>query len=130
MANPTVVLLDADDLMHDNTGESNFNESAYYNFYDPACRLGGFVRVGHRPNEGYAEMTVCLYLPDGRVAFMFQRPEIRDNAHFAAGGLAFEVRTPFKEHAIRYQGSCCLLARPLDLLDPRRAFGENPHGPV
>jgi len=116
--------------MHPNSGEENFNESAYYNFYDPAARFGGFVRLGNRPNEGYAEMTVCLYLPDGSAAFMYQRPKIADNARFAGGGLGFEVRTPFREHAIRYDGACCLLARPLDLIDPRRAFGENPHRPV
>src|SRR5690242_9553533 len=113
---PSIVLVDADDYMHENTGEPNFNESAYYNFYDRARRLGGFVRLGNRPNEGYAEMTVCLYLPDGRAAFMFARPEIRDNARFAGGGLAFDVRTPFVEHALRYDGRCVVLARPLDLL--------------
>src|SRR5438034_430158 len=79
-----LVLLDADDLMHPNTGEENYNESAYYNFYDPGRRLGGFARIGNRPNERHAEMTLCLYLPDGRVAFMFARPEIADNARFDA----------------------------------------------
>src|SRR5262249_7722761 len=64
------ICLDADDLMHENTGEENYNESAYYNFYDPTQRLGGFVRIGNRANEGYAEMTLCLYLPDGTVGFM------------------------------------------------------------
>jgi hypothetical protein len=130
MPSPRIVLLDSDDLMHPNTGEPNFNESAYYNFYDPAHRLGGFVRLGNRPNEGYAEMTVCLYLPDGSAAFMFQRPAVAGNERFAAGGLCFEVRTPFREHAIRYEGPCCMLAQPLDLMDPRRAFTENPHRPV
>ena len=90
--------LDADDLMHENTGEENYNESAYYNFYDPAQRLGGFVRIGNRPNEGYAEMTLCLYLPDGSVGFMFGRPKIANNARFDAGGMRFEVRTPMCEH--------------------------------
>ena len=77
--------------MHENSGEENFNESAYYNFYDPERRVGGFVRLGNRPNEGYAEMTTCFYLPDGRVAFMFKRPEIASNAGHDAGGLRFEV---------------------------------------
>ena len=130
MSDTRVVLLDRDDLMHPNTGEPTFNESAYYNFYDPACRLGGFVRLGNRPNEGYAEMTVCLYLPDGTAAFMYQRPALADNAGFAAGGLGFTVHAPFREHAIGYDGPCCLLARPLDLIDPRRAFTGNPHRPV
>ena len=130
MAGPRVVLLDSDDLMHPNTGESNFNESAYYNFYDPACRLGGFVRLGLRPNEGHGEMTVCLYPPDGSSAFMYARPKVQTNERFDGAGLSFEVRTPFREHAIRYDGPVCLMARPLDLMDPRRAFTENPHRPA
>ena len=130
MTDTRVVLLDSDDLMNPNTGEPNFNESAYYNFYDPACRLGGFVRLGNRPNEGHGEMTVCLYLPDGSAAFMYQRPALADNTRFAGAGLTFDVRVPFREHTVAYDGPCCLLARPLDLIDPRRAFTENPHRPV
>src|SRR5262247_2505856 len=119
-----------DDYLHPVEEASNFNESRYYNWFDAAAQMGGWVRMGNRPNEGYAEMTVCLYLPDGRVAFMFARPEIAGNDRFAAAGLGFEVRKPFVEHAIRYDGRCVMLARPLDLADPRRAFTENPHAPV
>src|SRR3989441_971705 len=119
--------LSADDLMHPNTGEENYNESAYYNFYDPARRLGGFARIGNRPNERHAEMTLCLYLPDGRVAFMFARPEIADDARFDAAGMRFEVRVPMREHRVLYDSPCVLLTRPLDLVDPKRAFTENPH---
>ena len=100
-----VILLDQDDLMHPNTGESNFNESAYYNFYDRAQKTGGFVRLGNRPNEGYAEMTVCIYLPDGTVGFMFGRPEIKDNRAHDAGGLKFEVVKPFEHHRVTYLGN-------------------------
>src|SRR4029453_10535307 len=124
------ICLAADDLMHENTGEANYNESAYYNFYDPAQRLGGFVRLGNRPNEGYAEMTLWLYLPDGTVGFMFGRPRIPDNERFDAGGMRFEVHAPMREHAIRYDGNACLMARPLDLLEPRAAFTHNPHVPA
>jgi hypothetical protein len=124
------MLLESDDLMHPNTGEENFNESAYYNFYDPVRRAGGFVRLGNRPNEGYAEMTTCFYLPDGRVAFMFQRPEIRDNAAHDAGGLRFEVAKPFAEHRVTYRGRCVMLANPLEMAEPREAFTRNPHVPV
>jgi hypothetical protein len=130
MSAPSLVLLETDDSMHPNTGEPTFNESAYYNFYDVRQRLGGFVRLGNRPNEGFAEMTVCLYLPDGAVAFMYWRPEISGNERFAAAGLSFEVVAPFKEHRLTYDGTCCLLARPLELLDPRAAFTSNPHVPV
>jgi hypothetical protein len=128
MSKPTLVCLPTDDTMHANTGELNFNESAYFNFYDPRERLGGFVRLGNRPNEGHAEMTLCLYLPDGRVAFMFKRPAIADNSAHEAGGMRFVTREPMREHEIAYEGSCLLLARPLDLLDPRAAFAAGPYG--
>ncbi len=130
MGDVRLICLDADDLMHENTGESNYNESAYYNFYDPAVRLGGFVRIGNRPNEGYAEMTCCLYLPDGRVGFMFARPRIPDNSKFDAAGMRFVVEQPMRRHTIRYDGNVCMMARPLDLLDPKAAFTQNPHVPA
>jgi len=128
MRDVELICLDEDDLMHPNTGETNFNESAYFNFFDPTRRLGGFMRLGNRPNEGRAEMTLCLYLPDGRVAFMFKRSEIGGNDTFDAGGMRFEVRTPMRKHGLHYRGSCLLLDRPLDLLDPRAAFTANPYG--
>lgn len=127
MSKPQLVCLDQDDLMHPNTGEENYNESAYFNFYDPAVQLGGFTRLGNRANEGYAEMTLCLYLPDGRVAFMFKRPKIENNDAFDAGGMRFDVRAPMREHGITYAGSCLILEKPLDLIDPRAAFTKNPY---
>jgi len=130
MGDGTLTLLESDDLMHPNGGEATFNESAYYNFFDPRLRVGGFVRLGNRPNEGYAEMTVCVYLPDGRVAFMFKRPPTTSNDRHDAGGLRFEVGKPFVEHRITFAGRACLLERPLEMAEPREAFTRNPHVPV
>ncbi len=130
MADPELIVLPTDDLMHENSGEEHFNESAYYNFFDPRRRVGGFVRLGNRPNEGHAEMTTCFYLPDGRVAFMFKRPEIASNAAHDAGGLRFDVREPFVEHHVSYRGHACLLRNPLEMADPRAAFAANPFVPV
>ena len=130
MTDTKLTLLESDDLMHANGGEANFNESAYYNFFDPRRRVGGFVRLGNRPNEGYAEMTTCLYLPDGSVAFMFKRPQIASNECHDAGGLRFEVVRPFVEHRITYRGHGCLLADPLEMAEPREAFAKNPHVPL
>jgi hypothetical protein len=127
MAEHKVILLEQDDLMHPNTGESNFNESAYYNFYDRAQKIGGFARLGNRPNEGYAEMTVCIYLPNGTVGFMFGRPEIKDNHAHDAGGLKFEVVKPFEHHRVIYQGNFCMLKNPLEMAEPRQAFKSNPY---
>src|SRR5690348_8905997 len=86
-----------DDYTHTPGAESNFNESMYFNVYDPAARVGGFFRVGNRVNEGRAEVTVCLYLPDGRVAFTYIRPRISDNDSFDAAGLRFEVLEPLEK---------------------------------
>ena len=119
-----------DEYMHENTGEPNFNESMYFNFFDARHRTGGFLRIGNRPNEGHAETTVCLYRPDGSVAFNYKRPAIEDNARFEAGGTRFTVEEPFERLAIAYRGKACLLAEPLDMADPRRAFTENPFVPV
>jgi len=127
MAERKMVLLEQDDLMHSNTGESNFNESAYYNFYDRSQRLGGFIRLGNRANEGYAEMTVCLYLPDGTVGFMFQRPEIKNNDAHDGGGTKFEVVKPFQHHRVSYNGKVCILKNPLEMADPAKAFKSNPY---
>jgi hypothetical protein len=112
--------------MHDSEGASNYNESMYFNFYDAEPALGGFVRLGNRPNERYAEQTTCLYLPDGRVGFMFQRPEISTNECFDAGGCSFEVVSPFEELAVRYEGKLVLLDQPEEMADPRKAFRNNP----
>jgi hypothetical protein len=125
-----------DDGLHPLGPESNFNESMYFNFFDTRRSLGGFVRLGNRANEGHAEGTVCLYLPAqpdqaarpklGRVLFMFQRPAIRDNAAFDAGGLRFEVLEPTERLRTVYEGPALELADPRAMADPGRAFRESP----
>ena len=98
--------------MHELGPEPNFNESMYFNAYDPGARLGAFFRLGNRANEGTGEMTICLYLPDGRVGFMFARPRVTTNDAFDAAGMRFEVVTPFEELRVSYEGSVVLLERP------------------
>ncbi|HKH87653.1 MAG TPA: hypothetical protein VKA05_02470 [Acidimicrobiales bacterium] len=115
-----------DEYMHDPGADATFNESMYFNVYDPTARLGAFFRVGNRPNEGTGEVTVCCYLPDGRVAFMFKRPEVTSNVGFDAGGLRFEVVDPFESLRVAYDGRLLMLDDPLEMADPGRAFTENP----
>lgn len=124
----------SDEGMHPGP-EPTFNESMYLNAYDPVARTGGFVRIGNRPNEHHAEMTVCLYLPDGRVAFTFRRVDIDANERFDAGGATIEVIEPFRTDGdgggrlrVTYDGPLLLLDDPLDMSDPRRAFADNPTG--
>lgn len=116
-----------DEYMHELGPEPNFNESMYFNVYDPAANLGGWFRLGNRANEGSAEMTVCLYLPDGRVGFMFKRPTIASNDAFDAGGMRFAVTTPFEELSVDYSGKVVLLDEPRQMVDPKAAFTTNPY---
>lgn len=119
-------LVPEDDFTHPLGPEPNFNESMYFNFFDTARRIGGFVRLGNRANERRAEMTITLYLPDGRVLFTFKRPEIADNDRFDAGGLCIEVLEPTERLRTVYEGSVLELREPRAMADPRRAFAENP----
>ncbi len=115
-----------DDYMHPTGPEPNFNESMYFNFYDRERRLGGWCRIGNRANEGTAEKSVCLYLPDSRVLFSFERAKIANNDAFDAGGLRFDVLEPAERLRTAYDGRALSLAEPRDMADPRRAFENNP----
>jgi hypothetical protein len=118
---------ESDEYMHELGPEPNFNESMYINIFDPAQQMGGFFRSGNRANEGSAEMTVCLYLPDGRVGFMFGRPRITSNDALDAGGLTWTMVRPFEELRIDYSGKVVMLDDPTQMADPKSAFTNNPY---
>ena len=121
------VLEPHDEHPHEPDEASNYNESMYLNGFDPDQEVGGWFRLGNRVNEGYAEMSVCLYLPGGRVGFMFARPKIETNEVMAAGGLTIDVVEPFAHLRVAYDGDVVLLDEPADMADPRAAFRDNPH---
>ena len=116
-----------DEYTHTPDAASNYNESMYFNVFDTKTQVGGWFRIGNRPNEGAAEMSVCLYLPGGRVAFMFARPKIADNKEMNAGGLKIEVVEPFKKLRVTFDGKLCVLDQPFEMAHPSKAFRENPH---
>jgi hypothetical protein len=122
----TVRLVPEDDYMHPLEAASNFNESMYFNVFDRTNRLGGWFRIANRPNEGKGEMTCCIYLPDGRVGFMFRRPERHDNDALDGGGMRVTVVEPHKRLDVRYAGKLCLMRNPQDMADPSSAFRNNP----
>ena len=124
-----IVLAPEDEYNHEPDPVPNYNESMYLNVVDHATTVGAWFRIGNRVNEGYAEMTCCVYLPDGRVGFMYQRPTIATNEVFDAGGLRIDVEEPFRRLRVRYEGKVCLLDDPGQMADPRTAFSENPSVP-
>jgi len=99
----------ADEYSHRPTAEPNFNESVYANGWDPRLRMGAWMRLGNRVNEGHAELSVCIYLPDGRVACQFRRPQIDSNERHAAGGMAYAVLEPFHAVEMSYRGELMVL---------------------
>ncbi len=115
-----------DEYMHEPTDHPQFNESMYFNFVDGASGFSTLVRMGNRINEGYAEVTVLLYLPGGGAAIHFERASISDNNAFDAGGLRFEVIEPLERMKVTYSGESYVLADGLDLADPKKAFTESP----
>ena len=117
----------SDEYMHELGPEPNFNESMYINCFDPRTEVGGWFRMGNRANEGTAEMTVCFYLPNGRVGFMFKRPGIDNNDAFDAAGMKWTMVTPFEELKVDYVGKVVLLDDPLQMVEPRDAFKNNPY---
>ena len=115
-----------DDYTHPLGPESNFNESVYFNFFDRAQNRGGFIRMGNRANEGYAEMTVIVYNPDGSAFFNYKKPEIDNNDGWNAGGARVEVLEPGIEQRTVYEGSALYMTDPRDMKEPGKAFKANP----
>src|ERR1700688_2159114 len=111
-----------DEFTHPPDDAVNFNESVYTNAADASIPIGGWMRLGNRVNEGYAEMSVCLYLPDGRIACQFQRPSITNNDRFDAGGLSYAVIEPLKKVSMTFAGELLVLDDPNLLRDPDQMF--------
>lgn len=128
MADRTIitVLEPADEFPHEPDPVPNYNESMYLNAFDLEREAGGWFRLGNRVNEGHAEMSVCVYLPDGRIGFMYDRPKITTNTEMRAGGLHIEVVEPFERLDVTYEGKVCLLDEPRQMANPREAFRDNP----
>lgn len=120
-----MILRSTDDGIHQVGAERNWNESMYFQFYDPAAGLGGFLRLAKRPNEGRGERTVCLYLPDGSVAFGFARPATEACGPFQGGGLRVEVVEPFEHVRVEFEGAVNLLPDPTALSDPKTALANS-----
>jgi hypothetical protein len=119
-----------DEYTHAPEDAANYNESMYFNAFDTARGIGAWLRLGNRPHEGHAELTCCVYLPDGRVGFMHARPEIPHNDAMDAGGMRFEVLEPFKRLRAVYEGELLLMDDPHAMADPRSAFKRYPKRPA
>lgn len=119
-----------DDANHEPEAAGNYNESMYFNAFSAAEGMGAWMRIGNRPNEGHAEMTCCVHLPDGSVGFMYGRPAIEHNREMNAGPLRFDVLDPFQRYRVRYDGELLWMKNPLEMANPGAAFKSNPKRPA
>jgi hypothetical protein len=119
----------ADEHTHVPDASPSFSESVYANAFDPTSRVGGWMRLGNRYNERIAEVSVCLYLPDGRVACRFGKPAIASYERLSAGGLVYEVDAPFERVTMEYAGPVFVLDDPDLLRRPKEAFVEGRRAP-
>ena len=118
------VMRPEDEMTHKPDASVNFNESVYTNGFNTASPVGGWMRLGNRVNEGYAELSICLYLPDGRIACQFQRPNITGNDRFDAGGLSYAVVEPLKKVSMTFDGELLIADDPNALRDPKTLFAN------
>jgi hypothetical protein len=71
-------------------------------------------------------MTVCLYLPAGRLGFAHARPEITSNDAFDAAGLRITVREPMQRIDVTFGGRLSVLDDPAAMADPKAALSASP----
>ncbi len=81
------------DAVHPFGEHTDWNESFYFNFYDRANDVCGFMRIGLKPNLSIKEMFCFFMMPDGSVVGLRETVPF-DGPGLAAKGLKFEMLEP------------------------------------
>ncbi len=118
-----------DEGMHLPGDEINWNESRYIDGWDPMRKIGCWLRIGVRPNARYAEMSACVFLPDGFVGFAFGRPEVDANTMSVGderGHQSWEIVEPWRANKVSFNGSMSVFDDGWKLTDPKTAFRTSP----
>ena len=94
------------DLQHPVEGDSAWSESYYFNGYDPDEDIGFYSRVGIRPNEGYMDLGMSLWLPGQEVGHMGGRREQKTmiDRMLDVGDMKYELIEPMKRWRIAGAG--------------------------
>jgi hypothetical protein len=102
----------ADEALHDPNRAELYSESVYFNFVTDGedGPVGGIMRIGLRPTDGYAELSLNLPQSDGTALFCYQREPLAPGA-FAVGGsrwecagMQLEAIEPSRRWRLRYRG--------------------------
>jgi hypothetical protein len=104
-----------DERAHEAGPEPAWSESYYFNFYDPGPGVGGFTRIGIRPNEGHADGNLFLFWPGGGLVALLNKVERRDNSDdLAVGSLRYTCVEPLARWRIEAEGRALCLPRAAD----------------
>ena len=115
---PLSALSPEDDARHAHGPHAFWNESFYFNFFDPTGGLGGVTRIGYSPAKSVTDGLLALYLPN-RTALVVRTVEAWKPAHagdFApqAGTLRYRCLEPHQRWELRYEGDAWLIEDPRD----------------
>lgn len=95
------------DVLHQKSGEQDWSESFYFNFYDRENSLCAFMRIGLKPDRDDKSMFCFLMLPDGTVAGINAHEPC--NPELNAGSLKFCQAEPEKRWTLKYDGYMAFL---------------------
>ena len=101
------------DHMHPVEGDSAWSESYYFNAYDPDGEVGIYSRIGIRPNEGFIDAGMSVWLPGQEIAHLGGRREQKEMcaSPLLVAGVRYECLEPAKRWWIQAEGK----ARVFDL---------------
>jgi hypothetical protein len=118
----------ADERHHEPDGDPLWSESYYFDFFDPAGDLGGYVRIGKYPNLGVIWYWACVVGRDRRLVTVIDHTvpipanpaslEIRHDGLWAD----HNVETPFDHFSLGLEAFGLTLDDPADVYTG--AFGD------
>jgi hypothetical protein len=116
----------ADEGFHAVHGDASWSESYYFYYFDPAQGVGGYTRLGFRPNDGWKDAVHILYLPGSRLGFGYDRkPHVAGADDLTVSGTSLHCDAPFRRWRIELEGSCQDCPDGRILVTPRK---ERPDG--
>jgi hypothetical protein len=91
------------DVLHSPGSHNEWNESFYFNFYDRAADICGFMRIGLKPNKNEKSMFCFLMMPDGSLVGM-KGAQGCESQVLEVKGLSFEKVIPEKKWGLAFNG--------------------------
>lgn len=116
-------LLTGAEHLHAHSTERDWNESYYFNFIDPARRIGGYTRVGILPNQESDIGTMMLYAGGTRLLAAIKGGHaVADEGGLSIGDIKYETVEPLKRWRLRFSGEM------RDIEDSRTLPSLSPEG--